>query len=106
MCSCDFAEAPACCVVRQVRARLEHTCYECGATIVPGETYEVASGIWDGHPRRFKTCLTCVAWKDAYVAEMASGERCEPPYGDLIECLLEHQANLHPREIHATPTFP
>lgn len=41
-------------------ARKEHVCCECRDTIKPGDRYEYASGVWDGWPSSYKTCLSCV----------------------------------------------
>jgi len=58
-CFCDydlptFYEA----IVRT--ARKEHSCDECSHTIRPGEKYECANGLWEGHFRTWKTCERCV----------------------------------------------
>lgn len=42
-----------------VTARKEHKCYECRGVIPKGERYLKESGIWDGRPDRYKTCLLC-----------------------------------------------
>ncbi len=48
------------------KARVSHTCGECGATIKPGMHYEVATGCWDGRWDRHKTCARCVNIRDEY----------------------------------------
>ena len=65
-CSTDFGDAPSCSVVKTRRARKEHKCCECHGLILPGSRYEYTSGIWDGDPMDFKTCLTCVAIREQY----------------------------------------
>lgn len=62
-------EMPECFVVRTPKARKQHKCCECRGRIQIGETYERASGIWDGEPMRFKTCCDCAALR----AEINSG---------------------------------
>ena len=42
------------------KARKDHQCYECGEPIAKGTQYEYVSGIWEGEPTSFKTCLACV----------------------------------------------
>lgn len=41
------------------RARKLHRCYECQTEIQPGTFYHYASGVWDGRPDSFRTCLEC-----------------------------------------------
>lgn len=50
-------------------ARKEHRCYECRETIVPGQKYEYCSGIWDGSPSAFKTCLSCVEIRNHFACD-------------------------------------
>lgn len=45
---------------RLVVARLVHTCYSCGFSIVRGEAHQHASGIWDGRPDDYRRHLLCV----------------------------------------------
>lgn len=58
-CSVSDYEPATVCVVRDVRARKQHDCGECGRTIAPGETYEHVRGLWDGDWSTHKTCLGC-----------------------------------------------
>lgn len=41
------------------RARKQHCCCECLATIEPGEHYMETTGVWDGRADRFRQCLFC-----------------------------------------------
>lgn len=50
-------------------ARKQHSCCECHQPINVGTEYEHCSGIWDGTPDSFKTCLSCVEIREDYVAE-------------------------------------
>ena len=50
---------PDVCGTLTVRARKPQTCCECKCAIEPGDTYEVASGKWDGEWASFKTCAPC-----------------------------------------------
>lgn len=63
-------DGPECCEQVRPVARKTHTCCECHGEIRIGETYERCSGIWDGEPMRFKTCLDCVAMR----TELDDGE--------------------------------
>ena len=51
---------PSCSTTKVRTARKEHCCVECRETIAAGTKYEYASGVWDGMPDSFKTCLSCV----------------------------------------------
>lgn len=59
-------DGPECFSRKRPRARKEHRCTECRETIEPGQQYEHASGIWDGSPDSFKTCLSCVEIRDHF----------------------------------------
>lgn len=48
------------------RARKEHRCYECREFISPGTRYQYVSGIWDGEPGSFKSCLSCAEIRDHF----------------------------------------
>ncbi len=45
---------------KRQKARKEHKCCECGRVIEKGETYECASGKWEGDFRVYKTCEECL----------------------------------------------
>jgi hypothetical protein len=68
--------------VKHVKARKDHECIECGAKIHRGETYEYVSGIWEGRPSSFKTCLICVRIRDDLCCDGFL-------YGGLSEALWE-----------------
>lgn len=55
------------------RARKEHKCCECKRVIGPRESYTPESGIWDGEPMRFKTCMDCMSVRDALFCEWEYG---------------------------------
>lgn len=65
MCSCDVERPSA---FRQIhrKARVQHKCCECKSDIPRGTVYEYSSGIWEGRPYSFKTCLLCVELRDGY----------------------------------------
>lgn len=69
-CSCtisiDHDGGPACHKEKIVTARKAHRCYECFKDILPGEKYEYVSGIWDGSPSTYKTCLDCKSIRDTF----------------------------------------
>ena len=79
-CSCDYdGDVPEFFARRVKKARKEHRCCECGATIQVGEQYEYIAGKWDGEISSFKTCLTCSRIRSDYCA----------PYTGLREILYE-----------------
>jgi len=51
------------------KARIIHTCCECGRDIRPGERYEYVSGKWDGDIDVYKTCEQCVAIAEEYFCD-------------------------------------
>lgn len=48
-------------------ARKAHRCCECGREIRPGAMYEYASGVWDGEPSAYKTCIGCATARNILV---------------------------------------
>lgn len=50
-------------------ARKAHKCCECRDTIQPGEQYRYESGIWDGEPASFKTCLDCLDLRNQFCCD-------------------------------------
>lgn len=77
-CACitvDCGAFPAARFKNQNRtARKAHRCCECHKIINPGEQYRYDSGIWDGEPQSFKTCLDCVSIQSVYFCEWTFGE--------------------------------
>ena len=69
-CSCkvdiDPDIGPDCHKEKIVTARKKHRCYECFQDIQPGEKYEYVSGIWDGDPQTYKTCLDCKSIRNVF----------------------------------------
>lgn len=51
------------------KAKKEHKCCECSNQIKPSEKYQYCSGVWDGVPNSYKTCLSCVKLRENYKAE-------------------------------------
>lgn len=85
MCNCDMGNGPSAYSSRVRTARKQHRCFECGKSIMPSQMYEYASGIWDGEPSSFKTCMRCVALRTAHVkaderAQEAAIEREQERY--------------------------
>ncbi len=62
-CYCDFDPATLY-FAKVVTARKPHRCDECGGPIVPGEQYERATMLADGHWDVFATCCACLPMAD------------------------------------------
>lgn len=76
-------------------AKKQHTCCECRRPIHAGDKYEYSSGVWDGKPDSFKTCLSCVEIRDEYTA--STGE--PTAFGDLGSTIHEtFSRGFGPRE--------
>lgn len=91
---CGASIAPSAMTERTVKARKPHRCCECRCAIVIGEMHEVVSGIWDGEPERFRTCLPCVEWRNAYLRFQHDlgddyDDMVGAPFGCLAEALRE-----------------
>lgn len=90
-CSCVYLNIddglPSAFTARIVKARKAHKCVECGEVIFPGTRYERASGIWDGEPLRFHTCLDCISVRSAFFC--SSHE-----YSSMWDELREHLRGL------------
>ena len=84
-----MGERPECWTVSKPKARKEHTCEDCTATIGPGDKYTVFSGVWSFGPARYKICAKCWAIRDEYEDAMAM------TFGDLGEFLIENRACLY-----------
>lgn len=63
--SCDMPRA-----YREItrKARKEHRCCECNLVIPAGDTYQYISGIWDGSPDSYKTCMNCVYVRNVFTS--------------------------------------
>lgn len=91
-CACFYVEAdihPDFYNEKIRRARKEHTCCECGCTIVVGDSYEYVSGKWDGYVSTYKTCPVCVELRAKF---MCYGW----VFGELHTHLWEHMDNFAP----------
>jgi hypothetical protein len=78
----DVDDGPSAFIAFDRKARKEHKCYECGRVIQRGEKYRNESGIWDGDPRRYKTCSECLSIREVF---FCGGYI----YGEVISTLKE-----------------
>ena len=58
-CDCDY-DSPEFYNCKEVIAKKEHICSECGSPILIGEKYENVFGKWGGVVATFKTCSDCL----------------------------------------------
>lgn len=72
---------PACSNTVYRTARRSHTCCECRTIIKPGDTYEYASGVWDGQADSFKTCMACIDARNFYEGDCDSASFRDPEDG-------------------------
>jgi hypothetical protein len=70
MCSCDGGEPPRVYSAKRLKARKQHRCCECRENILVGETYELASGLYDSSWSNFKTCNQCLAVRERAIVEI------------------------------------
>jgi len=66
------------------KAKKVHKCCECGLPIMPGETYQLFKGCYEGKWERYKTCREC---NDLRHELESDGEM--PPFGHLAEWASE-----------------
>ena len=83
-CACDWDGGPDLYHEDEVRARKEHTCCECGGTILPGQIYQRASGLWEGEFSHYKTCERCADLRES-LAEVAC-----PAFGGLRDAYHDY----------------
>lgn len=83
-----MCELPSCITEAKPKAHKRHKCCECKGLILEGEYYIRVSGIWDGEPARFKTCVDCDALRDEADANTRDPEE-KTAFGYLSETLSE-----------------
>lgn len=89
----DYVKGPECFTDSIRKARKEHKCCECGDAIKRGDKYEETTGIWDGKPNRYRTCLDCLSVRNAFF--------CDGWFYTFVwENLYEHLRDC----AHTTPT--
>ena len=81
-------ERPTACSEQRRRARKAHRCCECGREIASGDLYEYISGIWDGQPASYKTCVACADVRDL-ACQCAEDEEWLPGLGRLAQWLVD-----------------
>jgi hypothetical protein len=67
------------------KARKQHKCCECANNILKGDNYQYASGVWDGYPGDYKTCLSCVSVRREFEQEYD----CCIAFGELKEVISD-----------------
>lgn len=74
-------------------AKKTHRCCECRLPIHPGERYQDVFGVWDGEADQFKTCSTCLWFRERLVShELEVGcsvYESYPGFGELWEAVYD-----------------
>jgi hypothetical protein len=71
-CSCVWVpdnDLPSFFSGEQRKARKEHVCCECGEKIEVGQTYQYDCGKWEDDFGAFKTCMDCIAAREAFFCD-------------------------------------
>lgn len=85
MCYVNFDDSPSCWNERKQKARKEHRCSCCHATIQVGETYVYQFWISDGDPCKAKSCLACEEIANVFGKEH-DGQR---PFADSLRSFVD-----------------
>ena len=72
---------------KMVKAKKEHTCYECKGIIEIEEYYVTHWGIWDGKHKTYKVCHDCNDLIDVINRDSAEFGEYVVPFGDLKEAV-------------------
>ncbi len=93
-----MSDLPEAFQVEYPHARKTHCCYECARQILPGCKHQKYSGIWDGEPARFRTCILCATIRDAVNKLLPRGE--DPlAFGELGQYLRDCHSDVpHAKE--------
>ena len=78
---------------RNVKARKEHRCGECGEVIKIGEIYEYVFGKCEGNVFTAKTCLPCLEIRKKYF--------CSWEFEGVWEAMREVHGDIHLRDFEA-----
>jgi hypothetical protein len=62
-------EGPSCSTTKIVTARKPYTCCECHEPIPQNQKYEYFTGIWDGSPSMYRTCLSCAEIRNHFACK-------------------------------------
>ena len=85
-CSCIYVgdyEHAECYSNREVIARKEHKCCECGKKISPSQKYHYITGKWEGEWADYKMCNICDEISDTFFCDGVV-------FGRLLDDLWEH----------------
>jgi hypothetical protein len=89
MCECEVDEPPKVFERRLRLSRGDYHCCECAKSIPRGAWYEDASGLWDESWNYFRTCLRCVARREAFHAIEGCWPALEELRDTIVECMRE-----------------
>lgn len=87
-CACVYIdngglEMPSFFASKDVKAKKEHVCSECGAVIEPGDQYERVVGKWRDGIDCYRTCRDCLSVRAEFFCESWA-------YGEIWTDLQEH----------------
>ena len=87
---------PECFIEKNRKARKTHICCECGETIEKGDLYRYESGIWEGEPKDYKTCVDCLSVRDTFCCSFVYGGLWEDMQDmiDNYESVSSNKINL------------
>lgn len=88
MCDCEM---PSCSTQSTPRARKAHTCCECRGGILPGERYQLITGVWEGSGSSYKTCLQCAALRSPLKKLTGCCTAFHELYGELREACGQYK---------------
>lgn len=76
----------------QRKARKDHKCCECRRLILKGSHYIYSSGIWDGGPDSYKTCIRCDRLRKRAIKRYEPDFPDEgPAFGLLLDWIREYR---------------
>jgi len=101
MCDIDFGDPASVWDERLIgRARKEHACWTCGATISVGSSYFSCFYVADGDAYTEKQCIACRTIGDAFHREHGASLCPSSLFHYLVECLDEERwANDDPDDV-------
>jgi hypothetical protein len=76
--------------ITQPKARKEHRCNDCGATIGRGEVYERAWWVYEGEATSSKRCMACSHTNDDFANHHDAGTFPGGLVSVITECFVEN----------------
>ena len=89
-----MSELPSCTSDKVRKARKKHKCCECQNPIDIGENYHYLSGIWNGEPKDYKTCMGCRELREyaySFARDMQCNDEEYPALGEIHYWISEYE---------------